>query len=329
MASLIDDQSKPSDHDRLGFHPDCSACRHDRIFGVFSPEPVFSYRLRVYLVTGVLALSVGATTTSVAAEPDSHQEGPSAPEEYGSPTLDNSTGEAPEQSNEGDAEDGDDTALPIEVDAVPIDHPDDGFIDAPEDGANVPAPLEAQPTPDSDGQLGLTDPGEINADEPPVSTTETAPPVAPSPPLPPPHDTTAPPDASDESTRPAPEDNERGAVREDKNGDGTVKHLSGHPGHNDATPVTPAPAPTPVEAPATPAESVPSVAAVAPPQGIARFHVVKPGESLWSIATELLRAEAPAGAIALEVHRLWGLNGDRIGTGDPDLLPVGVKLRLR
>lgn len=33
--------------------------------------------------------------------------------------------------------------------------------------------------------------------------------------------------------------------------------------------------------------------------------------------------------IAQEVQRLWRLNASRIGTGDPDLLPVGIVLRLR
>ena len=58
-------------------------------------------------------------------------------------------------------------------------------------------------------------------------------------------------------------------------------------------------------------------------------HVVRPGESLWSIASRLLGAHASAGAIALEVRRLWRLNSERIGTGDPNVLIVGVRLRLR
>ena len=58
-------------------------------------------------------------------------------------------------------------------------------------------------------------------------------------------------------------------------------------------------------------------------------HVVRPGESLWSIASRLLGAHASVGAIALEVRRLWRLNSERIGTGDPNVLTVGVRLRLR
>jgi nucleoid-associated protein YgaU len=56
---------------------------------------------------------------------------------------------------------------------------------------------------------------------------------------------------------------------------------------------------------------------------------VRPGDSLWSIARRLLGPDASAGRIAREVNRLWELNRERIATGDPDLLMVGTKLRLR
>lgn len=59
------------------------------------------------------------------------------------------------------------------------------------------------------------------------------------------------------------------------------------------------------------------------------FHVVRAGESLWSIAKDMLPAGAPNAAIAREVRRLWRLNANRIGTGNPSLLMVGTKLRLR
>jgi nucleoid-associated protein YgaU len=56
---------------------------------------------------------------------------------------------------------------------------------------------------------------------------------------------------------------------------------------------------------------------------------VRAGDSLWSIAERLLGAGASPAKLAREVHRLWSLNGDRIATGDPDLLPVRTVLRLR
>jgi len=58
-----------------------------------------------------------------------------------------------------------------------------------------------------------------------------------------------------------------------------------------------------------------------------RTHVVRPGESLWSIATRLVPATATNAHVAREVQRLWRLNRDRLR--QPDLLPVGTVLRLR
>jgi hypothetical protein len=63
--------------------------------------------------------------------------------------------------------------------------------------------------------------------------------------------------------------------------------------------------------------------------GDARFYVVRPGQSLWTIAEDLLGPDASATRIAAEVARLWELNRDRIPSGDPDLIAVGQQLRLR
>ena len=60
-----------------------------------------------------------------------------------------------------------------------------------------------------------------------------------------------------------------------------------------------------------------------------RTHTVLEGESLWAIASDVLGSDATPARVAREVHRLWQLNRDRIGTGDPDLLLIGTKLRLR
>ena len=58
-------------------------------------------------------------------------------------------------------------------------------------------------------------------------------------------------------------------------------------------------------------------------------YVVQPGDSLWSIAKQLVGRDASTGRIAREVNRLWSLNRARIATGDPDLLMVGTRLELR
>lgn len=87
-------------------------------------------------------------------------------------------------------------------------------------------------------------------------------------------------------------------------------------------PVAPAPSPSP---PAV----IPAGAADRPGSLVGRNgHLVAAGECLWTIAAAYLPPGASNSEIAAEVHRLWSLNAERIGTGDPDMLPVGVRLRL-
>ncbi len=67
-------------------------------------------------------------------------------------------------------------------------------------------------------------------------------------------------------------------------------------------------------------------APLAPDSG---FYIVRPGETLWSIARRLLGEGHNPAATGPEVARLWELNADRIGSGDPDVLLPGTVLRLR
>jgi nucleoid-associated protein YgaU len=55
-------------------------------------------------------------------------------------------------------------------------------------------------------------------------------------------------------------------------------------------------------------------------------HVVRAGESLWSIAEDLLGRGASTEQIARAVERLWKLNAERIGSGDPDVIVSGQQL---
>jgi Tfp pilus assembly protein FimV len=97
-----------------------------------------------------------------------------------------------------------------------------------------------------------------------------------------------------------------------------------------------APQPEPVGLPAAASVPVPHEQAATPAAhtsrdraGRGRIHVVRPNESLWSIARDLLGENASTARIAREVNRLWELNSTRIGTGDPDLLMAGTRLRVR
>jgi hypothetical protein len=92
----------------------------------------------------------------------------------------------------------------------------------------------------------------------------------------------------------------------------------------------PAPAPEQPQPPATQLAAAPvEQGATARSLAGRRFHVVRAGECLWSIAKAMLPGGASNAAIAREVRRLWRLNAQRIGTGDPGLIYAGTKLRLR
>lgn len=101
-----------------------------------------------------------------------------------------------------------------------------------------------------------------------------------------------------------------------------------------ATPGEAAPAsepPSEEEAPSTPAPQP----AATPSADHGRHlggkdsYVVRSGDCLWHIAAALLPAGASDAKIAGEVARLWALNEDSIGTGDPSLIYAGTTLRLR
>jgi len=96
-------------------------------------------------------------------------------------------------------------------------------------------------------------------------------------------------------------------------------------------------APTPVEPSeqeAPPPSPSPQAAATIPVDSGRNLagkdsYVVRSGDCLWHIAEALLSPEAGTSAIAAEVERLWRLNEERIGTGDPSLIYAGTELRLR
>jgi len=95
-----------------------------------------------------------------------------------------------------------------------------------------------------------------------------------------------------------------------------------------ATDVTPTPAPAVI-----PGDSATAHSTSASGDGRVRpagsVHVVRAGESLWSIAGDLLGSDASPVRVAREVGHLWQRNRERIATGNPDVLRIGTTLRLR
>lgn len=338
MASLTAHLVGRGGHGRLPFRPDCPVCRRERLAGALSSEPVISRRTRAALASGVIALTAGAPATAFAGETDRVQEGVAAPEQPGGGET-----AAP------DFDPGGETALPFEV-GSPSAGPQDG-------GSPESAPLEPEPTYDPDarvappGEPGAPAPGpEADAPVPPSQASppegsaepgetaepgEAAPsePAAPGPPAPGPgHEGFA---RADEPSSDARSDDPE-APRHDSGARTQTRMGSAPPAHGApiATPSAPAaspqvPAPTAASAPGTGSSGLTAMPADRIEVRAGRFHVVQPGESLWTIAKRLLGPDVSAARIAREVARLWALNEEQIATGDPDLLLAGTKLRLR
>jgi LysM domain len=366
MSSLTAHLRETGDHGRLPFHPSCPVCRQERLYGTLSSEPVVPRRAQALFASGVLAFSASAPAVSIAQEPDRQFEGVVAPEEPGGTELDDPTfdpgGETALSFDTAPApsapEDGLDTGDGAPLDVEPTVDLDARLAPLADTGAEVSeeesAVAPAEPVaPGGPGSLGPGLTAGTDAPSPGAAPPGPAPQLA----------APAPPDATTQSggtgespdadasprltaqadawrARDAQAHNATRArythtdVRPDEGAPASSQRVSdgaGATSGHSATQVIAAPAPA--VAGATGASSTaadPPAAVDQPPlDSGARFHVVQPGDSLWSIAKRLLGPNASAGRIAREVNRLWTLNSSRIATGDPDLLMVGTRLELR
>jgi hypothetical protein len=64
------------------------------------------------------------------------------------------------------------------------------------------------------------------------------------------------------------------------------------------------------------------------PSGASGTVVIRPGDSLWAIARRIVGPRASNGAVEKELVAIWNRNAGRIGTGDPNLIFPGTRLRL-
>ena len=200
----------------------------------------------------------------------------------------------------------------------------DGGAAPPEDEAPAPVPEAEDGSMEAAPREPVEEPVIEAAGEEPVAEVEPAPePVAPAAP---PAEV---PTATTEAPQPAPSDGVRVDTAERAKRERPVKRA------RPAVQPRVITAPAPVPAPATTNAVTVRVAAGTNQNTVVRaspgdrFHTVQRGESLWSIASDLLGDGASDARVAGEVGRMWELNADRIASGNPDLLFAGTRLRLR
>ena len=262
-----------------------------------------------------------------AQEPDRSQEGTAAPEGPGDAEVD-----APTFDPGGTG-----TTLPFDPSAPPDGADADDGVGTPLDAEPLQDPDLPEPEPDAPPP---PDEGNLVAPEPEAE----APPETSEPPSTPP---TQPQSSPTDLPQTQPSEPQR--LPAETPADQQKVDRSGRP-HANPQPrpqpqpqpqlgrsVNPPPQSTTVQiggarSPAQPAPSEQSTRVVHAPARSAdnedRIHVVRPGDSLWAIAERLLGPGASPARVSREVQRLWSLNHERIGTGDPDLLMVGTELRL-
>jgi hypothetical protein len=323
MASLTAHLKQSDDHGRLRFHPECPICRGERLSGALPGEAIVSPRSQALLAASVLALSSATSTAALATEPNQEQEGTTAPEQV----VINDVARSPEFDTGG-------PTTELQFDAGPAPEAEDTVE------ADATSPPEQEPP--IEEILPVADPGDgsdsksaAQPAEPPTSDPIAAPPEAepvasepaPAPSLPetpaatqqePQVETKAPPRAEERPLRAA-----------------APEHAQPHDPAVTPAQTTPTPQPEPVVVPDVPsgswtvrlAENTTTHRHATQPAD--RFHVVQRGESLWSIAKDLLGEDASVARIAREVNRLWDLNSARIGTGAPDLVMAGTRIALR
>lgn len=295
MSSLSVHLRLPEDHSGLPFHPSCPVCRRDRLAGSLGGDELVSRRAQAAVTAGLLAFGGLGAPVAVASGPDAVIEGGAEAVEggdAGAPDFEETTGLDDAEALVPDDADLPAAPAPDEVtrEAEAVEDPAEPVVEATEEVAAEPTPAPAP--------IAIVAPPVDDATEAPEPTASEGPVV----------------DREQRAER------ERRVVRRFK------QRVVVAPVHV----VAPAPASAPVPVASAPVAPV-SVRVVAGASAAPgdRFHVVQRGESLWSIAADVLGERASVARVAQEVSRLWALNEDRIASGDPDLLYVGTRLRLR
>lgn len=342
MASLTAHLRQPEMHAALPFHPHCPMCRQERLVGALASGGFVSLRAQAALAVSVLTLSTMAPT-AVAAEPDSEHDGAAPAAQTGSsdpsqnPNFDpggnaETLPQAPTAAqNSAPATDRDDDSGPIEQQSATntndpvVDDGDGEDKGQPQSQQTPQAPATQPPTPTA-AQQTATPPSTAGASPAPPTAADAGPAGDPPATAPAPDD----PIPTDEDAPPI-----GGGARGNSRVQTPRQHHSQHAErkpvrHNQAVGGRTVPPPAPaLAATSTVAARAPAATAAGDAEPGDSTHRVHAGESLWSIASDVLGSSASPAQIAREVHRLWQLNSERIGTGSPDLVMVGTTLKLR
>jgi hypothetical protein len=332
MRSLAAHLRETDAHDRLPFHPSCPICRQTRLTGQLPTDELVSPRAQALLAAGVLAMSASAPgAAAVAAEQDQQQDGTAAVGQNGA----TDPADSPDFDPGGEGTGLPETALAVPQNQAPV-HPandDTGPVDQ-----TATTDSEDPVVDPGDGSDGTPTAPAVPAQPPATPTNAPAPRTPTRPPARPSSDSTPPPSAPPEAATPvqSPPAAVPRAVRRASRSSRAARrsHKSQKVAQRGGSRVSAAPAvavTAPGMVPVTAAAPTAARVAASEPRAKPgdRTHTVLRGESLWTIAADLLGGEASTAKVAREVHRLWQLNGDRIATGDPDLLMVGTRLDLR
>jgi hypothetical protein len=351
MASLTAHLREPDAHAGLPFHPECPICRCERLVGTFASGEFVSLRTQAALAASVLALGTTAPA-ALAAEQDSEHEGASSVAQ----TVSNDPSQNPSFDPGGNAETLPQAPAGPQNPAPPTPGNDDGGPIEQQSATNTNDPVvdngdgqdKGQPQTQQTPQTPQTPQTQPTPQSPPMAADQGATPpstadASPAPPTP----ADAAPAADAPST--APEPDEPIPTGADETGIGGTARGASLPqrprrhashraerkavrhtqpvGGGTGSPPAPSSAATSTPSPQTAEATTTTTAGDAKPGD--STHRVHAGESLWSIASDVLGPSASPARIAREVHRLWQLNRERIGTGNPDLVMVGTALRLR
>ncbi|MEA2361313.1 MAG: hypothetical protein QOD71_458 [Thermoleophilaceae bacterium] len=315
MNSLTAHLTGGTSHGRLSFRPDCPICVSQRLSGP-TPELTLPVRAQARVLATAIAAGTLLPTASLAASPVAP--GPRTAQSSENPTL----------VADGVPPGGDETGIPP-TDEAPdlrdvLTNPDAGTDSDGEDvGAEEDVPEPAPPA---------TPLAEPPVDEPTAPVLTAPAPPTPAPPAPPP---TAPQPPSPPAQGPS-EPRSHQVAQSPGSDKGRVRHAPRRRPHRQSNaetspgPVLPVASPDPPRATAAASPRTVAVVTASRTGPISTaVYTVRPGDSLWSIARRLIGTNATNGRIAKQVTRIWQLNRERIGTGDPNLLHVGTQLRLR